>query len=188
MHFRTLGVSILALGLAACGGQDEPAPAAPTPAPEEVVETVETMPLYSVSALDLSNAILAGGTISATATDSGVLLSGDGVGNLSPGGRTGGASFEIADAVGGSFAGKTVTVAFTARMISGDTPTIASAYSTSALGNSGWQFFTITEEFEEYSFSYDVTAGEDLTPDYVGFVPAAGAVVELESVSVTVPE
>lgn len=188
MHFRTLGVSILALGLAACGGQDEPAPAAPTPAPEEVERVVNIVPVYSVSGSQLSNSITPGDSVSVSATENGVTLTGSGVGSLSPGGRTGGANLEIVEALYSAFSGKTVTVTFSARIAEGEVPTVASAYSTSALGNSGWQYFTVTQDFAEYSYSYDIISGEDLTPDFIGFVPAAGTVIELESVSVTVPE
>ena len=185
MHFRTLGVSILALGLAACGGQDEPAPAAPTPAPEDVVELIAHV---DVSGAALGEVVQASEAVEVTVSSDGVLLSGSVDEALTSGGMTGGAHLEIGAATGGHLTGQVVTVNFTARTMGGEPARMAAAYSTHAIGNSGWQYFDLSEEFQDFSFEYAVPEGVDPNPDYLGFWPIRETSVELASVSISTTE
>lgn len=188
MHFRTLGVSILALGLAACGGQDEPAPAAPTPAPEEVVEAPSNPQNMSWEGAALVGALSATDQVTVTPGSSVVTLVNTNIGGMNSGGETSGASIEYTGPTLGSLDGQTVTVSFSARAAGGQANRVAVAYSTNAAGNSGWERFDLTSDFAEYSFDYTIPDIVDPASDFIGFWPAGDTVVELESVSVTVPE
>lgn len=70
--------------------------------------------------------------------------------------------------------GRKVRISVVARRAPGGTnKTFAVSYSTSEVGNSGWQKFTLTDQLSRYSFVYDVPQKVKGEGDFIGFMPDA---------------
>ena len=60
------------------------------------------------------------------------------------------------------------------------------AYSTSQYGNSGWQRKTLTTNWADYEFEYDIAATSPTNADYVGFQgDGSNGIVYIDNVSIT---
>lgn len=91
----------------------------------------------------------------------------------------------------GELEGKTIRVTLTARMTN-ENPSekFAIAYSTARSGNSGWQEFTPTTNFNSYSFDYTIPSSEKTANfDFIGIHAdrsATGKGIEIKSLSLAV--
>lgn len=104
--------------------------------------------------------------------------------DASSAGRTEGYSLLLPEAFEREASGKRVHIAVVARK-STDVPRagLAVAYSTNEVGNSGWKCFLMTDDFEQYSFEWDVPKLIAGGGDYVGLSPILGYAIELRSVT-----
>lgn len=100
-------------------------------------------------------------------------------------GSTGGVSVRLPDAFEAQASGKQVRV--TVRAFSAhEGAQLGVAYSTSEVGNSGWQQFPLTAIPTDYAFVYDVPAMKVGNGDYVGFRDYGGASVQIAAFSTEV--
>ncbi len=92
------------------------------------------------------------------------------------GGRTGGAHFVIPPNVEAKVAGRNISIEVdisTNRWIAGNQQEFALAYSTAAVGNSGWKKFKLKPGMTVYSFSYKVPKAKTVSRnryDYLGLI------------------
>ena len=95
----------------------------------------------------------------------------------SPGRTTQAPFIVIPETIESQLAGQTIEVTVTAKAGgSASEQKFAAAYSTNANGNSGWQRFTATQTFQDFTFEYKVPkteAGSDAeyNNDYIGVNP-----------------
>ncbi len=192
MFQRVAGIAILALGLAACGGKEEPKKErALTPPPVNVSPVA--LPKASPEQIekkwtsaDLSTAFKASETIAVKADDAGVVLSRIGQGEDVSGGRTTGAHIQIEGSNEIDYSGRGIFVSVTAKSTSDKPAAFQVAYSTARKGNSQWQAFEATETPDTFTFEYKIREGHDATPDFIGITVPDGSEVLISEVSVGV--
>jgi len=172
-------VFIALLGLSACGpagfggAEDTAEIEAPGPTPSvppaegfeaDIVilpdaQTVETM------------VVPAGLTVAPSAGDI-ITISGSSANEISHG-RTGGAAFVLGPDLESQIGDHVIRLRVLAKSEGGTGFKVA--YSTNEVGNSGWNEFSLGDEYEEYSVEYVVAAVKEGNNDYVGIVPVGGA-------------
>ena len=92
-----------------------------------------------------------------------------GTSNPASSGTTGGAYLTIPERIALGFANKRIKVTVYAKQPSSNaSSSIAVAYSTNDVGNSGWQNFTPTTSWAPYSFFYDVPKPSSGGTDFLG--------------------
>ncbi|MGP9788663.1 LysM peptidoglycan-binding domain-containing protein [Roseinatronobacter sp. NSM] len=101
-------------------------------------------------------------------TDAGVTLSGH-VENAGAGGQTGGAFIRLSDAFEEAASGNRIRIEITATGPEGGT--IAAAYSTAEVGNSGWRTLPVGPEPTVTSFEYNVPPMVNGNGDFLGIQP-----------------
>lgn len=99
-------------------------------------------------------------------------------------GKTAAISFQINQDLEKLFAGNNIRLTVKARGDEGSK--LASAYSTSSNGNSGWKQFELSSSLGEYSFDYLVPKLNESNYDYIGIAPFEGN-VQIESISIACP-
>lgn len=197
MYRKTLGVALIAMSLAACN-KDEPVeradvqpPAVEKDVKADVTPVTDALPkatdedmTATYSGGDLASALRPSENIGVEASDDIVTLSRIGDQPDQSVGKTTGAFITLANAQTSDFSGNTLIVTLSAKSAS-DKPTIfMAAYSTAVKGNSGWQTFEASTEFESFSFKYTIPDGQDKNPDFVGISVPEGSEVEIRSISV----
>ncbi len=139
-----------------------------------------------IYAADLSTELAGNGSITVTGDGSWVLVGNEARNTLASTGRTGGAYISIDADFEELVSGETVRVDIRARSF--DSARLATAYSTSEVGNSGWRNFNLGDEFEIISFEYDVPEMRNGNGDYLGFVAFGNdgaSTIEIDYVTLT---
>lgn len=114
----------------------------------------------------------------------GVTMSGY-VAGAAPGGHTGGVSVRVAPPFEDYFSGRTIEVRIRARGVAGATK-FSATYSTSDVGNSGWRTLTVTNEFRDTQFTYQVGTMVRGGDDFLGIMPPESGSVEIERIEIVV--
>lgn len=139
-----------------------------------LVERLEAPAGLTVSASGI-NARLSGGPSAETARQIGPL---------------GGATLRLPAALERSASGGRVRVTISARSVpDGGAQQFAALYTTREVGHSGWTRFTLSNQFQAFSFEYDVAPMVDGRRDYVGILPDAtgsGQAIEVAFVAVEI--
>tara|TARA_R110000868_G_scaffold107263_4_gene293387 strand:- start:4852 stop:5499 length:648 start_codon:yes stop_codon:yes gene_type:complete len=139
-----------------------------------LVERLEAPAGLTVSASGI-NARLSGGPSAETALQIGPL---------------GGATLRLPAALERSASGGRVRVTISARTVAdGGAQQFAALYTTREVGHSGWTRFTPSDQFQAFSFEYDVPPMVDGRRDYVGILPDAtgsGQAIEIAFVAVEI--
>ena len=102
------------------------------------------------------------------------------------GGHTTGAFFTLDEATEAQAAGKTIRVQ--AEVTGTPGQSLAIAYSTADVGNSGWKELQLSGERQWVGFEYAVPEMVDGNNDYLGLQPAINEEVILHSIRITSPE
>lgn len=101
----------------------------------------------------------------------------------SSGGLTGGAYVIIPEEFETQFSEQTIAVTITAK---GSLDTVMqTSYSTSQVGNSGWQSFELSEEYEKHTFTYKIPKMITNQGDYLGILSVNGPVY-IQGVSIEI--
>ena len=205
MFRHILGVAVLAVGLAACGGKEEPAgtptetgdttemrrlsePSAVVTAPENEGELV-----YRIDNQRLTQVFQSSDQVSIAPGETTVTLTRTADGEEKSAGKTSGAfvpfknpkddpdryNNELID-------GKTIRVAVHVSAAGTDATPFKVAFSTSRKGASAWAEFEATPELAWYTFDYDVESGEDDNPDFIGFTMPMGESIVVDAVQISV--
>jgi len=84
--------------------------------------------------------------------------------------------------------GNTVKVKFKAKKpVSGGAGTMQAAYSTNEHGSSSWQTFTLTTDWQDFEFEYDISASQITNEDYIGFQgDGSDGIAYIDNVSVEI--
>lgn len=167
--------------LASCSDK---APVSSKPATAKVAESIR---LDGDLVVDLSatpERLVTNSTIKVSPIVDGVRVSGTKA-EASSGSRTGGAYIEIGSVLESAFANNTIRVSVLAR--SPEEGGMKVAYSTADKGNSGWQSFSLTQDFATYEFDYRVPSVIAGRNDYIGILPLSSS-VEVSFVAVSVLE
>ena len=171
-------VSAMTLGLAACGqggAEDSPAEtgSASAPMPNEAASdfSADVTVMADEATLD---AMVVYPDLSATYVEGvGIVISGTTYERNSAG-STSGAAFVLGDEMERQISGHEIVVKVLAK---GEADaSMAVAYSTNEVGNSGWKSFDLTTEFAEYTFPYSVTSLVNGRNDYIAIIPVQGEV------------
>lgn len=189
--FSALAVSMT---LAACGGSETPEAPASTPAATSVPETTGTpgenpAPLPAASAQEMAKSWtgseLTGSDTIAVAVDGlSAILTRAAPGEDIPFGRTSGAVVEYPLPKTAGLAGKNLKVTVTAEAVSGDTAPFSVAYTTAAIGNSGFRAFEATTEPQDFSFEWQVPDLGERGADFIGIVLPEGSSIRVDSIEV----
>lgn len=174
MHRKKLTWAVLAISAttAACGLEPATNTSESTTKPIETVVELPKIENADIKA-DLSKVINNGVVTAALGEDGYLLLTGGVDGGIS-GNRTSGAYLEINPEQEAEISGQTIKVSVIAAA-SGSLPaTLALAYSTGEVGNSGWQKFDLTSEWAEYSFEYSVNPLKRGGLDFLGMMVTEG--------------
>ncbi|MFN7056960.1 hypothetical protein [Hyphomonas sp.] len=176
MRYRfAFGALALSMALAGCDqlnltnpdAADAPAPAAAAPVVDLVAQTAARgTPIYrgGLDGLVIPPAL----TASLTPAGNHLVLSGVLDGPVS-GGRTGGASFPVPEAVEMAASGNLVRIHV---VVSSEADGVAFlAYSTNEVGNSGWMSFPVSREEKVTTLEYDVSAMNLGNGDFIGIDP-----------------
>lgn len=101
----------------------------------------------------------------------------------SSGGVTGGAYVFISEEYETQFSEQTIAVTITAK---GSLDAVMqTSYSTAQVGNSGWRSFNLTENYEEYTFTYKIPKMIANQGDYLGVLSVNGPVY-IQGVSIEI--
>jgi hypothetical protein len=199
MYRKTLGLAVLALSLAACNNDKQPAEKVDTPPPAVDTETkaditpvTDSLPMatdaditVTLAGADLTDGMKASGNISVDSTDGIVTLTRvDSSQPDNPSGNTSGASIAIPNFNEIDLSGKTLSVTVSAKSSSGEAAPFTVAYSTARKGNSGWQEFVAGSDFKDFTFEYLIPTGVDERPDFVGISVPEGATIDVNKVSI----
>jgi hypothetical protein len=104
-------------------------------------------------------------------------------------GPTGGYSIRVSDQTELAASGKPVRVLVVARVAAAaPSSRLAVAYSTNEVGNSGWRWFSVGQEWAELEMDYDVPPMRDGHGDFIGLLPdeQGAPAVEVSAVAVRV--
>lgn len=109
------------------------------------------------------------------------------------GGSTGGVFLQLPSAIEQAVSGRSIEVTIEAEPLAANSAEqFAVAYSTSDVGNSGWQKFDITQEDRVFAFQYDVPRhprGQTPSQDFLGIwadTASSGAGVMIKNVSIQI--
>jgi hypothetical protein len=179
-------VAIGALILTGCGDANTPAESDSVSLPTAPTVDVPTLSGdYVVQFKDIEvgeTGLTVPDGLVASSTPYGIVLSGQ-VPDAFTTGRTAGAYLTLDGDDEASVSGHDVVVNVVAR--SEDGGQLKVAYSTSEVGNSGWNDFALTENFEVYSFDYKILPLKAGAGDYIGLLPVAGS-AEIASLSIDI--
>ena len=206
-HLQILSVLALGASLAACG-DNTPAPeridpveesgadaAAPVELVAETAEPADPLPPAGAAWIGqpgpVARRMEAPEGLLVEAGETALALSGGvGVSDASASGRTNGASLGLPNAVEAAASGRAVRVTLSARAPGAADPRVfLVAYTTREVGNSGWTRFRAGEDFEAFSFTYDVPEMNEGRGDYLAVLPDAsgqGAALEIAWIAVEV--
>ncbi|NHK29532.1 hypothetical protein FF098_016610 [Parvularcula flava] len=187
---NTIVFGALSLALVACGGGDDTQTTSTT-TPDTTTPAASTPVMAPMAGTVLANFpadadMLTGREwVTVSRADKGVSLSGTSA-TASAGAETGGASIEVSEDVAAAVSGKPVTITVRAAGDAGSTMRVA--YSTNRVGNSGWQEFELSEDMQDYSFTYPVPADDQTATDYIGILPGAYGDVVVAGISYEIGE
>lgn len=180
LELRSVLCAFLAVSVVGCDAITKSDNTGGTPVVDAPVVSSE---VSSELTLDLS-AFTTSDSVTVELSDGKLLLSGTGGEAPVSTGKTGGSFIEI-PVFGSSFEGSdTALVTAEVAAVGEGVATLAIAYSTSAIGNSGWQMSEVGSTMGPVTLEYTIPDGEDGNPDYIGlWVPGEGT-VEVSSVTV----
>lgn len=104
--------------------------------------------------------------------DDTLLITGTNAGKES-GGETSGVAFVLSGEDEEAASATRATIHVLAKSADGTETGMNVSYSTNDVGNSGWQTFTVGEEFEVHSFEYVIPPMKDGNGDFLGILPEA---------------
>jgi hypothetical protein len=193
MFRNFLGFAAMAVVLAACNPTETKleTPPKPTEVNSKVPDAPVALPAAdpaSVKAEWNGSALTTGTLVGVEVVDDTAVLVRTGEGEGSSGGKTTGAHviFNLPETV--DLSGLVLKVTTEVKSTSDEIMPFEVAYSTNVKGNSRWQSFEATGEFETYSFNYLIPSRFDNNLDAIGISVPEGSSVIVKSISLSVAD